>query len=509
MTDHEEPSDDDARWFRTHIDPLVDQDVPDAWDHIRDRATGAGPTVVPLPAAAGRSRPGRRMIATAAALVLVAGAVGLAVLATRSGDDDRLATDASTTGFYVPGDLPEGWRVTSVYVHEARSDDVDRLAADCPCKFAAVTRDDGHRYLAMTSSGGPDALGAIDADRQPLAELDGWYEEDGPIRAVIWRTPTGSRSIASGTIERGGLEALATGWTDDLPSGDGVHAWSIDHEIEVVRSIAWTISNTDTGQSAHVSLEPKVVGYSVFAFEEVELSGNHHTAGVLDGIGQASLVADWGDAQIMASVLRTAAGDEAQAPPADQATVQAILGSFHPADAEGWAAHLAAIGEDSGVTLRGDLDSLMTDRLGDWLVLSGPSKPTDREVEISDGDPADPASAITVTIDVEELIVAPGESFAVEVTMTNETGATLELSGCPFGGAEWSAIGTDGTEFFGGSRAVDCSGEPYPWADGEVRTETFEFVGRGSEPLSEGPFTAQIKFFNPDVTIAVPGTVKG
>ncbi|MEO6627675.1 MAG: hypothetical protein ABIP03_03825, partial [Aquihabitans sp.] len=81
----------DARWFREAVGPVVDaRPVPDAWDTIRARATGEGPTVVALSAAPGRGRSdghggrrlpaGRRTLALAAAALLAVVGIGTTVV---------------------------------------------------------------------------------------------------------------------------------------------------------------------------------------------------------------------------------------------------------------------------------------------------------------------------------------------------------------------------------------------------------------------------------------------
>ena len=102
--------------------------VPD-WAEVVNRSTGsAGMPLVPLTridqadtsdGRANRLRRSQRnrFLAVAAVLVLIAGVAGALVLANRdtSAPPTQVATRPDTdTGWYVPTDLPDGWKVKSV-----------------------------------------------------------------------------------------------------------------------------------------------------------------------------------------------------------------------------------------------------------------------------------------------------------------------------------------------------------------------------------------------------------
>lgn len=99
MTDHDEPTNDeatsdDATWFLSHVGPVVDGEVPDAWDEIQSRATGRHPILIPLPTSEPRPWPGRRLVAVAALLLVTVGMVGLGMKLVGSDDNQRPAWSA-------------------------------------------------------------------------------------------------------------------------------------------------------------------------------------------------------------------------------------------------------------------------------------------------------------------------------------------------------------------------------------------------------------------------------
>lgn len=94
--------------------------------------------------------------------------------------------------------------------------------------------------------------------------LTAWYEEVGKVRMVVWRTAVGSRAVASTSLDRGALEALAKAWTSDKPPVLGGYrvtdSWTVDHPITKSNGFYWNIDNAKTGQSMSVSIKPKMPG---------------------------------------------------------------------------------------------------------------------------------------------------------------------------------------------------------------------------------------------------------
>lgn len=103
----------DRAWFRSQVDPVVEAEpITDAWAEIESRTAGE-PTALPTSTA---NPSARRWLAVAAAVVLLAGSA--VVLAATRGEDASPVTSGrqESTGWYVPTDLPDGWRLTSATV---------------------------------------------------------------------------------------------------------------------------------------------------------------------------------------------------------------------------------------------------------------------------------------------------------------------------------------------------------------------------------------------------------
>ena len=485
----------------------------------RTTSNGRHPIVIPLPKAEPRPWPGRRLAAAVVLLVVAVGVVSLGMKLVDSDDDDQQAatTEAGATGFYVPGTLPTGWKVDRLET----SSGAGAAAVLCPCTVTEVGRDDaGSGYVAVTSADSHAAWSGAGLPRDPLDGRFGWYEDGPSIDTVAWRTATASRAIGSSSLGRDELLALADGWTSgEPPVLDGHHvinSWSRDQPIERAHTVIWTFTNADTGQNLHVSMGAEVLGSGLLATSTVTLPGNGLPLGILPD--DATAVASWpGSTDVFAMSLSDLAdGDDQATPPADQTTIEAILGSFQPVDAATWSDYLTSAprGESIPEAEPQDLAPLRTETISDWL--EGPEPGTalpERTVEVVQMNPDDPSAAITVESNVDFVDVAAGDRFTIELTMTNRTGAPVDLTnrsggtgvgGCPFGSANWSIIDENGLMTPAGAIAVDCAGETEPWPSGEQLIRTFEFPGSGPRP-EEGPIAAIIDFGH--VTVVVPGQV--
>lgn len=529
--DSDRPSDEDAAWFRAHVDPVVGGDVADAWDEIRSRASGRQRMLIPLPTAPAKAWPGRRLVAVAALLLVTVAVIGLGLKLVGSDDgDERPASDDGATGFYVPGELPPGWELTGLNVESKPG---ETAILDCPCDVTEVSNDDGEAaYVAVSSNDSPSEYEGADSSPIESNDRSGSYVDEGDTRTVVWRTAGGSRAVISTSLGRTELEELAEAWTSDAPPVLDEHhvtgTWHRDQPIETGHSVRWTFTNLGAGQNIFVSMDPGIVPVgNLVAPPTITLPGNGLPLSVLqedpDGV---SAVASWpGTTEIFAMSLSAMAfNDEVQeddlvTPPAGLATVEAILGSFQPADAATWSAHVestpvddAALDPDAEPQ---DLAVLQTDRISDWLAGPEPGTPLPKpSVQVIHDHPDAPTAAITVESDVDQVDVVAGERFTIELTMTNRTGATVDLAnrsggafgGCPFGSVTWSVVDENGLVANAGGVAVDCGSNPDPWPDGEQRTQTFDFPGWGPMP-DEGPIAAVIDFGH--VTVVVPGEVGG
>ncbi|CAN5891592.1 hypothetical protein BH23ACT2_BH23ACT2_02500 [soil metagenome] len=197
-------SDDDRRWFRAAVHPVLDVDpVPDAWDEISARASGARPAEVPR-APNGRSEPNRLAIA-AAVVVVLAGVFGVVALtADPAGDPDVItgaADPSAAPGWYVPTDLPDGWSIRSV--------ELTLAMLECPCRTAVWVADEESSSLAFFS--GPteaEGQGPMDLDAMELVDLGGGVE------APLFDDGAGTVELSWQNDDRTAF-LVGTGWEQD------------------------------------------------------------------------------------------------------------------------------------------------------------------------------------------------------------------------------------------------------------------------------------------------------
>ena len=158
---------------------------------LRSRLDGT--TVVALRSASPDRRRGRIAL-VAAAVVLLAGAIGVAVVARGDdgGRDVQVTTppDGSATGWYVPEDLPAGWTLESVRGDFRDAGNREGIEGDCPCPWTTWTSDDGIAVLTLGSAANeaPTATppaGSGAASRRPDAV------DPGVGRARRWRPAHG------------------------------------------------------------------------------------------------------------------------------------------------------------------------------------------------------------------------------------------------------------------------------------------------------------------------------
>ncbi|MEO6987091.1 MAG: hypothetical protein ABI239_00405, partial [Aquihabitans sp.] len=449
-------------------------------------------------------------------LLVAVGVVGLGMKLVGSddnGDQDPAAIeqDDDIAGFYIPGDLPDGWKMSSLSVFSSPG---EMTALGCPCEVTEVGHDgEDSSYLTVTSTDSPPESVGEHVDPKRLNDRSDRYMEDGGIGTVVWRTASGYRAVVSTSLDRTELVDLAEAWTShEPPVADGYHvitSWSRDQPIETVRSVQWTFTNAETGQDLSVVMGAEAPGYGLLTTSIATLPGNGLPLGMLPD--DAGVIGSWpGSAQLLGVSLSDMAGNDDQPmTPADLAAIKAILGSFQPADAATWAEHLATAPVDPTESEPQDLDLVRTDRISDWW--EGPESGTDppqRTVEVIQRDHDDHSAAISVESAVDQLAVTAGEPFAIELTMTNRTGATVEVSGCSFGSVTWSTVDDNGLMTNAGGTDVDCDRGLQPWPDGERRTQTFEFPGLPDE----GPIAAVIQYgdnIEQGVTVVVPGQAGG
>lgn len=121
--------------------------------------------------------------------------------------------DQAHTGFYVPGDLPEGWTVRFGTV-------TNPFPERCPCTTATWRGEEGARLTADTSS----ARDPIDPPDHPAAI----GEEPGSV----------TRTIPGGYL-REDLDGVFARWFDGEVTR-GIHGQGVDPEVVVDLAASWT-----------------------------------------------------------------------------------------------------------------------------------------------------------------------------------------------------------------------------------------------------------------------------
>jgi hypothetical protein len=500
------PAPDDARRLRRHLDAAVAAPVPDAWEQIRARSED-GATAVRLDRhAAPRHLSHRMLVAAAAVLVVVVGAV--AVLATRGNDDsgrDRVQTPAEgPTGFYIPGDLPDDWQLRDVSATH-----MDQ-PLPCPCTITTF-RGEGGSYGTIESAAtgadvwmtGPERLGWADGTYDP-----GLPNDPSATRAAAWTIATeadgaGTRVLLSGGLDEATFLALAERWGDRPGAEPAALAGyavtdtrTIEAPVRKVSSVRWTFERPGTQQRIGVSLtsEPFAgLGHG----ERVTLPGNGLEAFVATAGATVSVAATWpGHAGLFvrnvdASEAEPDAEPAAGHVPVSQETIEAVLGSFRPVDRTEWGAYVA-----DRVPIEPGAPSLATESIDDWLRTGPPTI-------IRGTEEGDESSLLTV-LEPEPATAPFGTSVEVTVGVVNDTGRVLRVRGCLNGAASLWLVDAEGRDRSGSNRSVSCSGEMWDAEPGERREIALSASLKDVKP---GRYTAIVILSDVDVILRVPVTV--
>ena len=432
MTDRRDPhaTPDDARWFREAVAPVVDaQPVLDGWREIAERVSSGDPTVVHLepagadrPGRATRSRRGRQLLAAAAVLAVI-GLVAAFVL-TRGSDDDAQTVvavpgpDDDATGWYVPADLPEGWRLAEVQTDWR---DGGGFVGSCPCTATAW------RDAADPEAPGVVTITAVaDEDDDPArhprsadvpADLGDGVA--GVLRGgthVVWVDRGRSTTVASdrdddelvdlATAVRADSRALATAGLTVIDTVAIPASARAFHVVTVV------LEHPADGGRLRYDLTPhgfdemwtyaRVLGSRPvpdmpLPVEEVNPDPRFAAGG--DQASRSVFVAWWPGADL---ITGTDVGYDA-----DQVTrneTLALLRSLRPATAEEWSAFLD--------TATGPVeDDARADRLADLIVHEGDADGdgTTGTPDDTTGDPTDdPATATTASTEPATGTTTPG-----------------------------------------------------------------------------------------------------
>lgn len=398
MTDHPNDPDtgpDDAPWLRRALHDVADAEpVRDARADILDTARGV---VVPLrPTERRRASSPRRWLAVAAVAAALAGIGGAVVLAggddddrnivTNPGEDPTSTTEAPTTtattpttvvtapvvsvttsvpptstttppvvggptGWYVPRDLPEGWRVTGIA--EAGSS-VDPGA--CPCRSAwwvhpngALVEGTSYALDLPLVDGRPD----IDDEQLEPAEvapgLQGWRAERpsgaGTDVVVSWRAE-GRRyvQVRMHGLSAGDRAEVVESWraasADELPIAPPgfvtVHQAALDAGVIEAPSVQLTLTDgtTEATLGLEVAQGSRVFSLPIFDAELVELPDVEGAGGAIETItDHGRFVGSFPGS--------TSVGIYSPDPSVD---LTALARSLRPATADEWAAFVRSVG---------------------------------------------------------------------------------------------------------------------------------------------------------------------
>lgn len=435
MTDRPDPrpspDDADARWFREVLAPVVDtQPVPDGWREIAERVGSTDATVVHLepsrPDRATRSRRGRQLLVAAAVLAVI-GMVAAFVLTRGSDDDARTVVavpgpDDDATGWYVPTDLPEGWRLAEVQTDWR---DVEGFVGSCPCTLTSWQQADrpaAAQVVTVTADAGEDDDPVADprSDDVPVDLGDG---VTGVLRGgthVVWVGGGRSMTVASdrddaelvdlATAVRADPRALAaTGYT-------AVDTVEIPASARAFHAVTVVLTHPADGRTLRYEVTPH--GYDdVWLYARIlgsrpvpdlprpveEVVLDPRFTEVDDPAAAAMFVGWWPGADLVTG------GDSGVG--TDQATrdeVLALLRSLRPATAEEWSAFLD--------TATGTVeDDARADRLADLIVHEG---------DAEDDDP----SAIPDDTTVDQEPQTTGPAVPATATTTPDVAMTFAMA---------------------------------------------------------------------------------
>lgn len=493
----------EARRLRRHLDTAVAAPVPDAWDRIRARVED-GSTVVRLDRPNERRLSGRVLLGAAAAILVVAGVV--AAIATRGdgpGPGRVHTAPDGPTGFYVPGDLPEGWRVRDIGITA-----IDQPAR-CPCTIRRFRYHDGGSVTAVASDVSSPELWLPDADERSLADIGGRYDDGGLApgargpRTAVWPARfsygeiDGIHVLTSSDLDEQTLFTIARDWArqpGDRPplNADLESTHRIDHPIATQVTAVWTFERPGTPQRIRVWLSPEGPTASQ-GRDEVRVLGNGMPARV-DQQGQRVRLSARrpGGAEIAADNFDTAdAGPGADPVPAPPDVVEAVLGTFRPVGAATWAAHLT-----DGPPLVGDPRPATTATIGDWNVAGRP-------MITAGSDDGDESGLLTVRPPGPRTGPS-GNVVGIPIKVTNETGRDLTVRACLNTSATISLRDSSGSLRGGSTITDDCGGGPRTATPGEDLTVALSVDLRDVRP---GRYTAIVTLSDLDVILRVPVTV--
>jgi hypothetical protein len=221
-----------VRHLRRTMDAVVDRATasPDGWAELRTRVLGGDSTP---PLAVVPSRRGTRPLLVAAALVVVAAIGAALVVVQQRRDEGRVRTTeapaGSPGGWYIPRDLPKGWKPLSV------SGGPETIP--CPCRSAIWREPDGAGWVWFRTEQQPEGLPSNDGGEgddagDPTVNLGRGVEArflEGNLAdadwALSWDDEGQTASVKASGVSRDDAVAIASALVADpgrrdLPSGN-------------------------------------------------------------------------------------------------------------------------------------------------------------------------------------------------------------------------------------------------------------------------------------------------
>lgn len=302
-------------------------------------------------------------------------------------DPDADQPDDGHTGFYVPGELPEGWTVRFV-------EGTNSWPEQCPCESSEWRKGDDASISSFVSAAQepvstpdhPPSMG-----RSEYREIPGGFvgtdTERGEVRAN-WFDGEATRSLFAKGVDVTTVEDLARSWTGDaiLDPPDGFeHMWTgTMPDIERRTELYWTITDP-VGRSMVVHVEPWMYDepYEPSAMwpgvEPIVLPSNGLSVGQVPEWTEPHMEGMWpGGAYV--TVAESYGEFNYTGPYLTADEMIEVAGGFRPVSAQEWAAYVAEqFHPDRADTFEDDeeleesIRVLTKPRLADLLVMADES----------------------------------------------------------------------------------------------------------------------------------------
>lgn len=288
--------------------------------------------------------------------------------------------DDGPTGFYLPGELPEGWTIR----FEQITNPWQEL---CPCETGMWRGPGGETVKSFTSQRQEEPEGpyVFAGDTTVHRDIPGGHLsiEEHQVTAD-WFDGETSRSIFAEGVDAGVVEQMARGWTGDSPlaaPGGFEPVWS-GTTPEIVRrtEFFWVVHDDTTDRSMVVHVEPwmydEPLDYTTVypGVEPTVVEGNGLALVQTPGWDEPHFEGLWPGGALM-SVASSYGEINHSAVPLTREEMLAVAGGFRPVSAEAWADYIEQQYGPSGTEACRPL--LVKPRLADLLV-----EPDDADAEL-------------------------------------------------------------------------------------------------------------------------------